>query len=50
MRTYRFFDEGSNETLATIHRHRELNSIEIEMYINKLENVTGCYVLWEEIV
>ncbi|WP_099301871.1 hypothetical protein [Bacillus sp. Marseille-P3800] len=47
MRIYRFFNEGDHFTLAIIRSNEKLGDIELEANLNKLDDKTSSYVLWE---
>lgn len=42
---YRFFDEGSRETLREV--EGKLTGKQVEKIIDDLEDMTSCYVLYE---
>jgi len=46
---YRFFDEGTDETLKIVNSKTKITNETIDRVINELEDETGCYVLWEEV-
>lgn len=46
MKNVRFFDEGDGETFLVAHN---LTYIQIEDKIEEIEEMTGSYVLWEEL-
>ena len=46
---YRFFDEGTDETLKIVDSKTKMSNEAIDKVINELEDETSCYVLWEEV-